>query len=335
MNRTCTSVIAALQLTVSLLAASGAEAVSVSRTRTVLAEFRVDGAVHGLPSSMSVGPVSLQPIPGPPAPDDFLQAGVTPPAYMVWPGSAYANYVTAGFTTIEIEGRRTDSTGTQPFELRALIEESTFGGNEFPEARPLSFAFHLTDMAITLNNPGNAWGDNPFLGPSDAVGAQIWYEVLLDGDLRYRGGTTLYFHDHMALRADGVAGAIYDATNIAGDVTWGSAFIVDAFTGTPGSSPRTAIYFDRIIPELYLGMIDPFETWTVTARLGAALIMPPFAMDAGGRITVGDPSGVSLGDLGTPSLGSPAAPVPLPPAAWMLGGALAGLALLRRRRSTP
>ncbi len=249
------------------------------------------------------------------------------------PGYTRSTLYGVGASSVSVNAQLNNSIVDAQHILRAVVSETTRGTSAAGVPRTLTFSFYLKDALIELWDlyGAPASESNPLLGPSDSIGARIEYEVQRDGVTAYRsstdawGGITGPFRiDQFHRRVDG-----YDVDGAQAD-NWSPADPRNPI-GSPGEVPRGFAYKSFSVDRLDLGTVGAYETFEVTATMSATLVLPPTALGAGGRISLGDPN--DLGDYGSTQV----ALVPEPASVAMMGVGLSLVLLVawRRRQDAP
>lgn len=260
---------------------------------------------------------------------DTLVVGALPSR----PGYSRALIYGAGISNLLVNAQLNDSTGNKRHTLRAVVSETISGANPAQSPQRLAFSFELKDMFVELwDNYGAADEANPFNGDSEAIGAQISYEIHRDGASVYRAVVDVWGSRDGTLHFDSVSKSL-SGRDTSGDAlpSMLSTYLDGTSIGGPGEAPRGRTFGDLSIADLDLGLVPSLETFDVRATMSATVLLPAFALGAGARVGIGDPNDLSGSSIGRLRL-LPTVPVP-EPAAWMtLALGLLALGAWRPRR---
>jgi hypothetical protein len=325
-------------VTAAAFASSGAEALTVidpgitafitSETRTVSSMYLKGDAVIEETGDAAPSPTSLVA-----RTDTDLTDTLDVAPLPSGPGYARASIYSEGYSSAQINAQLNDSITDAPHELRATVTETTAGTSGSGGPLQLSLAFLVEDIFLEIWDYSGFTSDtdtaNPFEDPSGAIGVQIRYEVQRDGETAYRAQTDYWGGRYGTNQADRLSNNV-NGVDMAGATV--SGFGLADFYGLVGEIPRGMTQDDKFVPDLNLGLVEPFGGFEITTILQARLLLPATALGAGGRVGIGDPSKVSGSGLGTISIG-PAGPevptVPLPASLPLLALGLAGLGAVR------
>lgn len=307
----------------SAMAAAIAQPLLIDTQRSVMAQYRQDAAIQVKQTADGVAPESLA-VRADTAVTDTLVVGALPSG----PGYARALIYGAGISQVLVNAQVNASTVDARHELRAEVSETMRGANPSQMPQTLAFSFVLRDMFIEFwDNYGAAREPNPFTGSSDAIGAQIQYEVERDGVTRYRAMLTAWGGRDTVLTFDPVS------DNLSGVDTGGAALrtmlashLDGSAVGAIGDVPRIRQPADLVIDNLDLGLVPSLATFEVKATMSATLLLPAGALGAGGRVGIGDPNDLSGTGFGQLSL------VPEPATALLMGVGVVAVACGCRRR---
>lgn len=276
--------------------------------------------------------------------DDTLNVAVTRSGY------ASAGMDVEGNTEIVLDAQVNDSISDVKRTFRAEVVQEIRPSGSVSDLEMLSYSFRLTDRRVEFWDPPGVGDDaDPFDGMSNSTGARMWYEVKIADDAT--APATVIHRDEMRAWHDEDRDPLFTPPVLLVDegvIVYGSTI-----TGVPaidfwffesisdGVDVPFGMGFNDIGYDNPDGSFDapiligdtPDNFW-MTVTMGAELVLPPF-LGAGARVTISDPSGLSgIGPGGLSQIveqGGPA-PIPLPPAIWLLGSALISLRLLSTRR---
>lgn len=226
---------------------------------------------------------------------------------------------------IEIDAAVTTSFPEAPQRLRAVVTETYTATNFTGTPQRAEFSLTIDDIAFAFHDRLDiaAAGPDPFLGSSQAIGMRVWNELRLDG-VRIGSWEAQVWGDarDLAWRADDL-GAIL------------GVLAVDRYAREfPEGDPAVPRVIHGYVPSLIsvpLGIVPELSSMTIASEIGAELLLPPGLIDAGGRLTIGDPSRPGGGARfeAYSAGGGPTAPVPLPATGWLIAAGIGALVLRR------